>query len=105
MEQVFTAEEAHLRLREVVMALVAVERCLPSSELDTKLHNPLHLVGSLHTTGPLYATSMFPYESLYGMLTRWAKNRRAPEVHLCEITVGSQTLQARCATAGVYTAQ
>jgi Domain of unknown function (DUF4218) len=68
-------------LREyVVLTLSLVEAHLPASELDIKMHNMLHMVDMLSKHGPLYNCSMFPYESLWGKITRWARNKRDPEV-------------------------
>lgn len=45
-----------------------VEAYLPVNEMDIKLHGLLHLVEKIHNIGPLWTTSMFPYESMWGKL-------------------------------------
>lgn len=68
-------------LRDLVLdALANVEAYLPSSELDMKLHNLLHLVEKILIVGPAWVSSMFVYESLWAVLVHWATNKETPEL-------------------------
>lgn len=71
------------KLKEtVLMAVAMVECCLPLNEMDMKLHALIHLAEKVLATGPLWNTCMFVYESLWGRMTRWARNQNAPEVSM-----------------------
>ncbi|EFJ48161.1 hypothetical protein VOLCADRAFT_104850 [Volvox carteri f. nagariensis] len=61
--------------QRVVEAVCLVELCLSVNEMDIKLHNLLHLVDSIKNIGPLFAASMFPPESIWGQLGRWAHSK------------------------------
>jgi hypothetical protein len=64
----------------VCEAVAAVEAYLPCTELDIKLHNLVHLVDKILMVGPLWVTSMFPYESMNHTLVSMAKSPHHPEV-------------------------
>jgi hypothetical protein len=61
-------------------ALAHVELSLPSTELDIKLHNMVHLVEKISKAGPLWTSSMFVYESMWACLVRWASKKDTPEL-------------------------
>ncbi|PNG99463.1 hypothetical protein TSOC_014757, partial [Tetrabaena socialis] len=68
-------EVAALRTR-VVQAICLAEKHLSVNELDVKLHNLLHLVDNIYNmVSPLYASSMFQPESIWGKLSRWAHSK------------------------------
>jgi hypothetical protein len=70
----FSPERLAVTLRFVVEATARVQRDLPLSEMDVKLHNLLHLVHKITVSGPLWVTSMFAYESMWKTLGKWATN-------------------------------
>ncbi|EFJ39776.1 Idaten transposition protein [Volvox carteri f. nagariensis] len=67
-------------LDAVAHALSLMEIYLPSTELDIKAHNLLHLVERLFTLGPSYTTAMWGYEALMGRLVKLVKKTDSPEV-------------------------
>jgi len=77
----FRSQDDITALRELVLdALASVELYLPSTELDMKMHNLLHLVEKVLIVGPAWVTSMFVYESLWALLVHWATNKDTPEL-------------------------
>lgn len=64
-----------LRLK-LATALTKLELHWPCSLLYIKTHNMLHMVDKIEAVGPLYLTSMFPFERSYKALREWIKNRR-----------------------------
>ncbi|EFJ41089.1 Idaten transposition protein [Volvox carteri f. nagariensis] len=60
-------------LDAVAHALSLMEIYFPSTELDIKAHNLLHLVERLFTLGPSYTTAMWGYEALMGRLVKLVK--------------------------------
>ena len=71
----YTFAEAVALKPQLVEALVAFEKHFPMTEMCIKTHNVLHLADKLIAVGPLFATSMFPYERMYSTLKAWVKNR------------------------------
>jgi hypothetical protein len=49
-----------------------------------KTHNTIHLVDKILLVGPLYLTSMFPFERSYRIMRAWIKNNRFPEASLAK---------------------
>lgn len=78
----WTTVDLDLLKARVLTAVCMVEAHLPINEMDMKLHALTHLVEKVYATGPLWVTSMFSYESLWGRMTRWARNQNAPEVSM-----------------------
>ena len=75
----YTFCEATALRVQTVEALAAFEAAFPVTELDIKLHNVVHLAEKLIAVGPLFVTSMFPYERTYRTLKNWIKNKQYQE--------------------------
>eukprot|EP00775_Hariotina_reticulata_P000311 gene312-523_t len=78
----FTAAELQELQGEVLLAVCMVEAYLPVNEMDIKLHVLLHLADKIQNSGPLWTTSMFPYEGMWSKLVDWATNPGRPELSL-----------------------
>jgi hypothetical protein len=71
----WTKEKVEEVRSQVLMAICCVEAYLPATELDLKLHALVHLPDKILKTGPLWVTSMFVYESMWGHFGRWSRNQ------------------------------
>jgi hypothetical protein len=78
----FTASELQELEGEVLLAICMIEAFLPINEMDIKLHALLHLTQKIRNSGPLWTTSMFPYEGMWSKLVNWATNQASPELSL-----------------------
>jgi hypothetical protein len=80
--------------RQGVEALHLFECAFPCSMQFIKTHNVVHMVDKIAKLGPLYITSMFPYERSYKQLKAWVLNQKTPEASLmqniraCMVAVG-----------------
>jgi hypothetical protein len=52
-----------------------LEMCFPSSFFDLQQHLMIHLVDQIHTLGPLYLHSMYPYEWYMAVWKSYVWNR------------------------------
>jgi hypothetical protein len=69
---------------QVVEALNMLEAAFPCVMMYIKTHNVLHLVDKIAAVGPLYLTSMFPFERSYRQMKAWIKSRKDPEASLVQ---------------------
>lgn len=76
--------DTQLLHQEAVEALHELELALPCSLMFIKTHNVVHMVDKIKSIGPLYCTSMFPYERSYKKLKAWVKNQAHPEASLTQ---------------------
>jgi hypothetical protein len=60
-----------------------LEMCFPPF-FDMQQHLMIHLVDQIHTLGPLYLHSMFPYERYLAVLKSYVRNRAHPEGSIME---------------------
>ncbi|KAJ9519509.1 hypothetical protein QJQ45_000602 [Haematococcus lacustris] len=69
--------------RLLAIAVCMVERYLPVSELDVKLHELMMLMENVRRWGPPFVLTMFPVESMFGQMQRDPKNQllHAPKPH------------------------
>jgi hypothetical protein len=58
--------------------------CFPPSFFDMQQHLMIHLVDQIHTLGPLYLHSMFPYERYLAVLKSYVWNRAHPKGSIME---------------------
>jgi hypothetical protein len=58
----------------MAIAMSLFEAHLPSTELDIKAHDIIHLVDRLFDLGPEYTTAMWGYEDLLGRLVDMMTN-------------------------------
>lgn len=65
-------------------ALHKLEVFFPCSMMYIKTHNTVHLVDKILAVGPLYLTSMFPFERSYRIMKAWITNKRYPEASLAK---------------------
>jgi hypothetical protein len=65
-------------------ALHKLEVTLPCQMMYIKTHNISHLVDKIVAVGPLYLTSMFPFERSYRIMRKWIHNNRYPEASLAK---------------------
>jgi hypothetical protein len=85
--------------RQGVEALHLFECAFPCSMQFIKTHNFVHMVDKIAMLGPLYVTSMFPYERSYKQLKAWVMNQALPEASLtqniraCMMAVGYMAAQ------------
>lgn len=85
--KVFDEERYQAAYAATFRAVALIEAYLPAVHLDIKLHDMIHLVLVINWFGPLWTNSMFSSESLWGTITRWATNKRFPELTmLCSFT-------------------
>jgi hypothetical protein len=71
----FTPERLAMTCRLVIEAVARVQRDLPLTEMDIKLHNLMHLVQKITVSGPLWVTSMFCYEGMWRRFGLWGTNK------------------------------
>lgn len=69
---------------QVVEALNMLEASFPCVMMYIKTHNVLHLVDKIAAVGPLYLTSMFPFERSYRQMKAWIKSKKDPEASLVQ---------------------
>jgi hypothetical protein len=63
---------------------VHVEMCFPPHFLDMQQHLMIDLMDQIHTLGPLYLHSVFPYEWYLVVLKSYVWNRAYPEGSIME---------------------
>jgi hypothetical protein len=68
----------------MIETMCMLEMCFPPSFFDTQQHLMIHLVDQIHTLGPLYIHSMFPYERYLTVLKSYVRNRAKPEGSIME---------------------
>lgn len=69
------------RLHEALHKLEVAFAC---NMMYIKTHNLIHLVDKIPAMGPLYLTSMFPFERSYRIMRKWITNPRFPEASLAK---------------------
>jgi hypothetical protein len=63
----------------MIETMCMLEMCFPPSSFDMQQHLMIHLVDQIHTLGPLYLHSMFPYKWYLAVLKSYVRNRAHPE--------------------------
>jgi hypothetical protein len=76
----YTEDDVALLTSCILTALIHVERSLPCSELDMKLHSILHIPRRILDAGPLHNVSMWMPESLWKKLLGMRGNNAHPEL-------------------------
>lgn len=104
--KVITSHEIQVIKETMIEALHQFEQHFPSSEMDIKCHNWIHLAEKVHLTGPMQTASMFPFERLYHYLGNSIGNSNYPESSmlknfvrlqqaiLYQMRLGAEALQA-----------
>jgi hypothetical protein len=67
----------------MIETMCMLEMCFPPF-FDMQQHLMIHLVDQIHTLGPLYLHSMFPYERYLTVLKSYVQNRAHPEGSIME---------------------
>jgi hypothetical protein len=63
----------------MIETMCMLEMCFPPSFFDMQQHLMMHLMDQIHTLGPLYLHSMFPYEWYMVIFKSYVRNRAHPE--------------------------
>lgn len=84
------------RLQESVLgALHQVQMALPCSVATIVMHNMTHMVPKIVLLGPLYITSMFPFERSYRLLRSWIAHQLHVESSLIK-NIRANFMQVMC---------
>jgi hypothetical protein len=67
----------------MIETMCMLEMCFPLF-FDMQQHLMIHLVDQIHTLGPLYLHSMFPYERYLTVLKSYVRNHAHPEGSIME---------------------
>lgn len=70
--------------QQLNLSLHQLEMAFPCSIARITLHNMTHLVDKIRLVGPLYITSMFPYERSYRLMRSWITNQAHVEASLAK---------------------
>ena len=73
-----TAELAQLEA-EVRAGLCSLEQSVPDCEAGILRHLILHIAERIATSGPPWASAMWPWERLWGRVVKWMKQKVHPE--------------------------
>jgi hypothetical protein len=68
----------------MIETVCMLEMCFPPSFFDMQQHLMIHLVDQIHTLGPLYLHSIFPYERYLAVLKSYVRNHAHPEGSIME---------------------
>jgi hypothetical protein len=68
----------------MIETMCMLEMCFPPSFFDMQQHLMIHLMDQIHTLGPLYLHSMFPYERYLAVLKSYVRNRAHPKGSIME---------------------
>jgi hypothetical protein len=67
----------------MIETMCMLEMCFPPF-FDMQQYLMIHLLDQIHTLGPLYLHSMFPYERYLAVLKSYVRNRAHPEGSIME---------------------
>jgi hypothetical protein len=67
----------------IIETMFMLEMCFPPL-FDMQQHLMIHLVNQIHTLGPLYLHTMYPYEWYLPVLKSYVQNRAHPEGSVME---------------------
>jgi hypothetical protein len=68
----------------MIETMCMLEMCFPPSFFDIQQHLMIHLMDLIHTLGPLYLHSLFPYEWYLAVLKSYVRNHVHPESSIME---------------------
>jgi hypothetical protein len=68
----------------MIKTMCMLEMCFPPSFFDMQQHLMIPLVDQIHTLGPLYLHSMFPYEVYLAVLKSYVRNCTHPKGYIME---------------------
>jgi hypothetical protein len=70
----------------MIETMCMLEMCFPPSFFDMQQHLMIHLMYQIHTSGPLYLHSMFPYERFLVVLKAYVRNCAHPGGSIMKVT-------------------
>jgi hypothetical protein len=68
----------------MIKTMCMFEMCFPPFFFDMQQHLMIHFMDEIHTLGPLYLHSMFPYEWYLEVLKSYVRNHAHPEGSIME---------------------